>query len=173
VPARLLLGAVALLLLIGGATWFALQLNDGEEPGDTGGQQASSSSSSPKEEDEPSESAPSESTPSSEATPTSAAAEKEEFVRSYFEKAPGGTDEAWAMLGPSLKEQGRASYNGFWRGIESVEVQSAKASKNGNTVDVTLVYRSTNGQVSTERKREGLVPDGNGGYLLDTDVHAP
>ena len=46
------------------------------------------------------------------------------------------------MLGPSLKEQGRASYNGFWRDIESVEVQSAEV--NGNTVDVSLVYTRTN-----------------------------
>ena len=59
-------------------------------------------------------------------------------MRSYFAKAPGGTDEAWAMLGPSLKEQGRGSYDSFWRGIESVEVESANASENGNTVDVTL-----------------------------------
>ncbi len=93
-------------------------------------------------------------------------------MRSYFEKAPGGTDEAWAMLGPSLKEQGRASYDAFWRDIESVEVQSAHASGNGNTVDVTLVYRRTNGETSTERKQEGLVSDGDGGYLLDTDTPA-
>ena len=62
------------------------------------------------------------------------------------------------MLGPSLKEQGRASYDGFWQGIESVEVQSAEA--NGNTVDVTLVYTRTNGETSTERKQEGLISDG-------------
>ena len=74
------------------------------------------------------------------------------------------------MLGPSLKEQGRASYDGFWRDIESVEVQSAEA--NGNTVDVTLVYTRTNGETSTERKQEGLVSDGDGGYLLDTDEPA-
>ena len=92
------------------------------------------------------------------------------FVRSYFAKAPGGTDEAWAMLGPTLKEQGRASYNGFWRDIESVEVQSAEA--NGNTVDVTLVYNRTDNSTSRERKQEGLISDGNGGYLIDTDTLA-
>ena len=51
-----------------------------------------------------------------------------------------------------------------------MEVQSAEA--NGNTVDVTLVYNRTNGETSTERKQEGLVSDGDGGYLLDTDEPA-
>ena len=36
-------------------------------------------------------------------------------------------------------------------------------------MDVTLVYRGTDGQASTERKQEGLISDGAGGYLLDTD----
>ncbi|HYI54312.1 MAG TPA: serine/threonine-protein kinase, partial [Microlunatus sp.] len=168
-PAQFVLAAVALLLVLGGVAWYVSQLRDGEQQaGDTaaqnddtaeqGNDEASSSSSSP-EEDEPSETAP-----------ASPAEEKEEFVRSYYEKAPGGTDEAWAMLGPSLKEQGRASYDGFWQDIESVEVQSAEA--NGNTVDVTLVYSRTNGETSTERKQEGLISDGEGGYLLDTDTMA-
>ena len=51
-----------------------------------------------------------------------------------------------------------------------MEVQSAEA--NGNTVDVTLVYTRTNGETSTERKQEGLISDGEGGYLLDTDEPA-
>ena len=168
-PARLVLAAVALLLVLGGVAWYVSQLGDGQQQaGDTAGQgddksgdkagKASSSSSSTKEDG------------SSDTAAASSAEEKEQFVRSYFEKAPGGTDEAWAMLGPSLKEQGRASYNGFWRDIESVEVQSAEA--NGNTVDVTLVYTRTNGETSTERKQEGLVSDGDGGYLLDTDEPA-
>ena len=168
-PARLVLAAVALLLVLGGVAWYVSQLGDGQQQaGDAAGQaddksgdkagKASSSSSSTKE-DEPSDTAA-----------ASSAEEKEEFVRSYFEKAPGGTDEAWAMLGPSLKEQGRASYDGFWRDIESVEVQSAEA--NGNTVDVTLVYTRTNGETSTERKQEGWSPTANGGYLLDTDEPA-
>ncbi len=37
---------------------------------------------------------------------------------------------------------------------------------------MTLVYRGTDGQISTERKQEGLVSDGDGGYLLDTDTPA-
>ncbi len=170
---RLVLVAAALLLALGGVAWFVSQLGDGGQGGDTGGEQAASSSGSTKEEAESPEADPgADSESDSDSAPTSAAEEKEEFVRSYFEKAPGGTDEAWAMLGPSLKEQGRASYDSFWQGIESVEVKSVNATENGNTVDVTLVYRGTDGQVSTERKQEGLISDGDGGYLLDTDTPA-
>jgi len=158
---RLVLVAAALLLLLGGGAWFVSQLDEVEQGNDNAGQTSSNSDSGSTKKDEPSDSAP-----------ASAAEEKEEFVRSYFEKAPGGTDEAWAMLGPSLKEQGRDSYDSFWQGIESVDLKSVNASKGSNTVDVSLVYRSTDGQVSPERKQEGLISDGDGGYLLDTDTPA-
>jgi hypothetical protein len=88
-------------------------------------------------------------------------------VRDYYAAAPGGSDAAWARLGPSLKQQGRARYDAFWRTISSVQVTSARAS--GDTVAVTLVYRRRDGTTSTERKVETLVEDGRGGYLIDTD----
>jgi serine/threonine protein kinase len=163
-PARLVVAAVALLLILGGVAWYISQLGDGQQQAsdsagqgkDNSGDKAGKASSSSNSDDG-----------SSDTAAASPAKQKEEFVRSYFEKAPGGSDEAWAMLGPTLKEQGRGSYDGFWRDIESVQVQSAKA--NGNTVDVTLVYTRTDGETSTEHKREGLISDGDGGYLLDTD----
>jgi serine/threonine protein kinase len=96
---------------------------------------------------------------------------KEAFVRDYYEKAPGGSDEAWAMLGPGLQEQGRGAYDGFWRTIESVEVLSARAEKGSNEVAVTLRYRSTDSRVSTENKVETLVDDGDG-FLLESDEPA-
>ena len=158
-PVRLVLVALALLLLIGGVAWFVSPLGDGEQANDNAGQ-ASSSSDSTEEEDDGADS-----------TPASSAEEKEEFVRSYFEKAPGGSDEAWAMLGPSLKEQGRESYDGFWGDIESVDVQSVNATENGNTVDVTLVTTAPTGD-QHGAQAGGLVSDGDGGYLLDTDTPA-
>jgi hypothetical protein len=76
------------------------------------------------------------------------------------------------MLGPGEKGQGRGAYNGFWRTIRSVDVRSAAARPGSSSVDVTLVYHTTSGGTSTERKREGLIPDGNGGYLIQSDVPA-
>jgi hypothetical protein len=105
-------------------------------------------------------------------TGASAAQQKESFVRDYYATAPGGTDEAWAMLSPRMQGMGRDSYDGFWRTIESVTVRSAQADATADTVRVTLTYRGTDGRTSTERKLEGLVSDGDGGYLIDSDEPA-
>ena len=103
---------------------------------------------------------------------SSEVAEKEQLVREYYAAAPGGTDEAWAMLGPGMQEQGRERYDAFWRTIESVDVKSAKAAPGSDSVQVTLVYRTSDGQTSTERKVEGLVESDDGGYLIDSDEPA-
>jgi hypothetical protein len=102
-------------------------------------------------------------------SPTAA---KERLVREYYSVAPGGTDEAWAMLGPHERAQGRDAYDGFWGTVESVDVSNVQARPGSNEVAVTLTYRTTDGRVSTERKREGLIRDSEGGYLLDSDVPA-
>ena len=92
-------------------------------------------------------------------------------MRDYYAAAPGGTDRAWAMLGPGEKQQGRAAYDRFWRTIRSVDVTSARA-VGSDVVEVTLVYRTTDGRTSTERKRETLVAGPDGGYLIESDVPA-
>jgi eukaryotic-like serine/threonine-protein kinase len=98
-------------------------------------------------------------------------ADKEQLVRDYYDAAPGGTDEAWAMLGPGMQEQGRDRYQAFWRTIDSVDVQSAKATPGSDSVQVTLVYHTSDGRTSTEHKVEGLVESG-GDYLIDSDEPA-
>lgn len=167
---RPLLAVLALLVVVG-LVWAVAQLVQGRQQTGTAGDTPSQQPSSAAPKDSSAGSPTSKAGGGAGSSP-SAADEKEQFVRDYFAQAPGGTDEAWAMLGPSLQQQGRSSYDAFWRGIESVEVRSATASPSGDNVDVTLVYRSTDGATSTERKREGLVEQGDG-YLLDTDTPAP
>ncbi|MET0840431.1 MAG: protein kinase [Marmoricola sp.] len=99
-------------------------------------------------------------------------AAKEQLVRDYYAAAPGGTDEAWAMLGPGMQEQGRDNYDSFWRSIEAVDVQSVETTPGSDTVNVSLVYRTNDGRTSTERKVEGLVESDDGGYLIDSDEPA-
>ena len=170
-PVRIALVAAALILLIAGLWVFIPRLGDDQTAG--GSPEAGTSSSPKGETSEKQETQAPESSPSTQdASSSGDAAEKEAFVRDYYAKAPGGTDEAWNMLGPSLQEQGRDSYNAFWRDIESAEIKSAKAAEGSDTVDITVVYRSTDGKTSTERKREGLVKSEDGGYLLDTDTPA-
>jgi eukaryotic-like serine/threonine-protein kinase len=102
----------------------------------------------------------------------SSASDMEQMVRDYYATAPGGTDEAWAMLGPQMQAQGRDRYDGFWRTIKSVDVQSAQATPGSDSVRVTLVYHLTDGSRSTEHKVEGLVKSDDGDYLIDTDEEA-
>jgi serine/threonine protein kinase len=102
----------------------------------------------------------------------SSASDKEQMVRDYYAAAPGGTDQAWAMLGPQMQAQGRDRYDGFWRTIESVDVESAEATPGSDSVRVTLVYHLTDGSRSTEHKVEGLVKSDDGDYLIDTDEEA-
>jgi serine/threonine protein kinase len=160
--------AVLALLVVAAVAVGISQLGDANDPGEQSGSAPSSAgeqSQEPATEDETSDQSPDQSEEQTEAEA------KEQFVRDYFAEAPGGTDAAWEMLGPGLQEQGRASYNSFWRTIESVDVQSAQAGP-GDTVEVTLVYRTTDGRTSTERKVETLTSDGEGGYLLESDVPA-
>jgi serine/threonine protein kinase len=160
--------AVLALLVVAAVAVGVWQLGDANDPGDQSGSAPSSvgeKSQEPATEDETSDQSPDQSEKQTEAEA------KEQFVRDYFAEAPGGTDAAWEMLGPGLRQQGRESYDSFWRTIESVDVQSAEAGP-GDTVEVTLVYRTTDGRTSTERKVETLTGDGEGGYLLESDVPA-
>jgi serine/threonine protein kinase len=158
---HVVLAIVVLIALVGVAL---SQLGEANQPeADSGSASSSSTSSSAGQDDSQSQ---------SQSRSRSETDAKESFVRNYYAKAPGGTDEAWEMLGAGLQEQGRESYDRFWRTIESVEVRSAQARTGRETVEVTLVYRSSDGRTSTERKVETLTSDGDGGYLLESDVPA-
>ena len=167
-PGLVLVGVLALLLLAAVVGVLALlDPGSGDRPSSAG---SSSHSPSPRTSRSPATS--SSSAPPSTGGGGSAGARMERFVRRYYAVAPGGTDQAWSMLGPGEQAQGRDSYDRFWRTIRSVDVTSARAAPGSDVVDVTLVYRTTDGRTSTERKREGLVQAPGGGYRLNSDVPA-
>jgi cytoskeletal protein RodZ len=174
--------AAALLVVLGGIIWAASLRNQDPGPSTSAGdgpsasQSATKSSESPSAEDSPTEqsSAPSPSASSSSPSPSrssSAApqsASKASFLRSYFSQAPGGSDQAWAMLTPRFQsEVGRGSYNGFWRTVQSVSVSNVTPA-GPNAVLATLTYRTNGGGTSTERHRLDLARSG-GSYLIDDD----
>ena len=179
---------LALLLVGGGIAYAVLAGGDDPESGTAGGGASRSAtpsetrssasgspsgSSSPSADDSAGDSASPSATastkPSPRASASGAASSKAAFIRSYFAAAPGGTDEAWAQLGPTERSQGRASYDSFWRGIDSVNVTSVRPVPGSDSVDVTLTYRRTNGATSTERKQFDLVRSSDGGYLIDDE----
>ena len=123
---------------------------------------SSSASSSPSDSRSPSAS-------TTASNPPASGGSKERFVRGYYAAAPGGTNDGWSQLGPDEQAQGRASYDSFWRGISSVDVSNVQPVAGEDSVDLTLRYHKTNGQVSTERQRIDLIRSSDGGYLINDD----
>jgi len=168
-PVYALLGLVALLLVLGGVA-VAASLRD-DDPGSDNTAGGSSPSGSPSRTASQPSSPTSSSSPgpssSSSLTGTGVAARKA-FLTDYFRKAPGGTDQGWALLTPRYQGQvGRGSYNGFWDTIRSVDVGRV-TSAGAHDVDVTLTYTRTDGSTTTEQHRITLVRSGDG-YLIDGD----
>ncbi|HYO38429.1 MAG TPA: serine/threonine-protein kinase [Nocardioidaceae bacterium] len=197
---RLLLATLALLLLVGAGIGYALTRDTGAgaDPAatDRGSARAGSSDSTTPSRDAGAARSPSGSTsPSTPATPSATpsgrgsstpsptastsprdsstvdAASVTPFLQGYFADAPGGSDEAWAQLGPGMQAQGRSTYDRFWGGIASVDVADVEPVA-ANAVEVTLTYTRTDGTTSPERKRLELLRTDDGGYLINGDEPA-
>jgi serine/threonine protein kinase len=183
------LAAVALVLVIGGIAYVASQRSDPETPaGASAGESSPATSpsaakspkksrtSSPSAQGTPSQepsSPAAQPTPSRSTKPASGAglAAQKSFLTDYFTKAPGGTDEGWALLTPGYQSQvGRGSYDGFWKTIDSVSVGDVTSAGDG-AVRATLTYTRTDGHTSTEQHLIALQESGDG-YLIDGDSRA-
>ncbi len=169
-PARAVWAVLALLLVIGGIAFAVTQLDLGGAATGTSGEPSAKDSQTDKGSTKSDDS--NQSGADSTASGTSKGGGKEAFVRDYYAKAPGGSNEAWQMLAPAMQSMGRDRYLGFWRTIESVEVRDVQVDPQGDDVEVTLVYRTTDGGTSTEHKRETLSTTDDGGYLIESDQPA-
>ncbi|MFY9913394.1 MAG: hypothetical protein WAK18_01915, partial [Nocardioidaceae bacterium] len=99
----------------------------------------------------------------------SSAARAEGFVSDYYTLVPDDLDAGWAELSPDFqREIGRSSYDGFWSGIDSVDLASVD-SVGPKTVDYTITYHRSSGDTSTETKEITLVRDGSS-YLISSDA---
>ncbi len=175
-------GIVAALVLIflgaaGFATWALLspsnQSSAGTSP-DPGRSTKTSAPASPPT----SSTSPAESTPTTPADTTGQApaggsgndarVRAESFVTDYYALVPGNLDAGWAQLAPDFqREVGRSSYNGFWNGIDSVDLTSVDA-VSPKVVDYTITYHRNSGDTSTETKEITLVRDGSS-YQISGD----
>jgi len=64
---------------------------------------------------------------------------------------------------------GRASYDGFWRSIESAQVSDVTAGSSADSVEATILYRYASGRIVQERQRLQLIRSG-GSYLINDDT---
>jgi hypothetical protein len=89
------------------------------------------------------------------------------FLQGYF--AAAGTDAGWAQLGPDEQKVGRASYDGFWRSVDSASVSDVTAGPTADSVVATVRYAYATGRVVVERQRLQLLRSGSG-YLINDDT---
>ncbi len=173
-----IVAAVALIVLgaAGLATWAALSNGSrpsaASSPGSDRSPKTSGAASSPTSPDDsttPGSSPDTTSTPPAGGSGTSSSARAEGFVSDYYTLVPNDLDAGWAELSPDFqREIGRSSYDGFWSGIDSVDLTSVDA-VGPKTVDYTITYHRSSGDTSTETKEITLVRDGSS-YLISGDA---
>jgi serine/threonine protein kinase len=90
----------------------------------------------------------------------------EQAVRDYYGLLPGNCEGAWALMTPNAQEKsgGWDTYNQFWNGLSSVQVEQTSAQ--GNQVTARIRYVSTGGSDSADTYRIMLV-DQNGQLMID------
>jgi hypothetical protein len=92
------------------------------------------------------------------------------FVTSYYANVTHHRDSTWTQLSPRMQgfAGGRSSYDGFWKSIRSVRVNSVQANAVANTAVVDLTFTNTKGITSTETHNFTFLRNG-AGYLIQTD----
>ena len=94
----------------------------------------------------------------------------ERFVSSYYSDVTKNRDRTWEQLSPRMQDAagGRESYDGFWRTIDKVRVNSTRPNQAGTSAVVNLTFTRNDGTTSTEAHRFTFVNDDED-YLIDGD----
>jgi hypothetical protein len=92
-------------------------------------------------------------------------------LTSYYSDVTKDTSSTWSQLTPTMQQRagGRGGYDGFWKTIAGVKVNSTQANASGTSAVVSLTFTKTDGVTSTETHRFTFVTQ-NGGYLIDSDA---
>jgi serine/threonine protein kinase len=88
-------------------------------------------------------------------------------VSEYYSIIPGNLDLGWTKLGPVLQQQGKATYEAYWRPISNLTVVSGPTQIGSSTVEVTIEY-TKDGTRYRETHRLGMIEQ-NGQFLINTD----
>ena len=93
------------------------------------------------------------------------------FLSSYYAAVTRDTSLTWGQLTPTMQQRaaGRGGYDGFWKTIASVRVNSTQANSSGTSAVVRLTFTKTNGATASEIHRFTFVSR-NGSYLIDSDT---
>lgn len=96
-----------------------------------------------------------------------AAGQLESAVMHYYGLVPDDLDEAWAMLGPRLRAQGRDAYDAFWQRVSNLRIVQAPRAADSEVL-VTIEYRVDGKGSYREEHRLGMISRA-GKRLIDSD----
>ncbi|WP_233517500.1 serine/threonine-protein kinase [Geodermatophilus marinus] len=119
-------------------------------------------------------SSPAEETAPAPSGPTDAVSVTQQTLGAYYALLPGDPDAAYALTGPYLQSvAGQDYYRDYWDPWAEVElagVRDASRQDDGTVVATTEVrFTGDDGSARTELHEVRLVPDGEGGWLVDLD----
>ncbi|GGI78493.1 hypothetical protein GCM10011581_14540 [Saccharopolyspora subtropica] len=91
-------------------------------------------------------------------------------VQRYYSLVPDKLEQAWKLLGPNLKAQGKERYERFWKTIDDVEIIGEPVMMGSNVI-VVLRFSRDDDEI-TERHVLGMVTTTDGQPLINTDRRA-
>jgi hypothetical protein len=93
------------------------------------------------------------------------------FLSSYYSNVTKDTSLTWGQLTPTMQQHanGRSGYDGWWKTVASMKVNSAQVNAAGTSAVVSLSFTMNNGVTTTETHRFTFVAH-SGGYLIDSDT---
>ncbi|MFD7653777.1 protein kinase [Actinosynnema sp. NPDC059797] len=100
-------------------------------------------------------------------TTTVPAAELEQAVADYYSLLPEHLDEAWGMLGPGARAQGRSGFEKAWRDVEDLTVVATPVLSGPGAVTLAIGYTKGHHRVTETRRHRVVVRDGT--PLIESD----
>jgi hypothetical protein len=107
--------------------------------------------------------------PAPTAAPVPAGADPAAFVQSYYALLPGNTEAAFAQLGSGAQAAsgGRAGFERFYGGMESVSLQNLRRTGD-NTAEATVVFVRRGGGTSSEPYRFVMSTGPDGRMIMES-----
>ncbi|GAA1274559.1 serine/threonine-protein kinase [Saccharothrix xinjiangensis] len=100
-------------------------------------------------------------------TTTAPAVELERAVADYYALLPEHVDEAWEMLGPGARAQGRPGFEKAWRDVEDLTVVATPVLSGPGAVTLAIGYTKGSHRVTETRRHRVVVRDGT--PLIESD----
>ncbi|PXY19933.1 hypothetical protein BAY59_33330 [Prauserella coralliicola] len=101
------------------------------------------------------------------------AGDLQKVVSAFYAALPEHPDRAWTHLAPTLRAQGKDRFDGYWAGVDAVEIISAPRATGQGTVHAGVTLTMADGTTVTEFHQFGVADiDGTPRLVTDTILHS-